>query len=123
MFENNAVTINCEENNKFLDVESESIIRRFLTKQMIRILCLLWNCSLSNKEIADKMNLSSSALSNILQRMKKCEVALLMIEKKKNILFILLLLMQRNMLREYCTLEMLVQLGYSRLENGISINR
>lgn len=63
--------------------ESEALIRRFLTKQMARIMLLLVDHTMTNKEIAEKMDLTSSALSNILQRMKRCEVELLEIYKKE----------------------------------------
>lgn len=82
MVKNNAVQSYYVENKQLLDLDSELIIRRFLTKQMKRILCLLWIHAMSNKEIAEEMKLSSSALSNILQRMKRCEVALLKTERK-----------------------------------------
>lgn len=63
--------------------EAEEVIRRFLTKQMARIMLLLLDHTMTNKEIAEKMDLTSSALSNILQRMKRCEVELLEICKKE----------------------------------------
>lgn len=82
MFENNIAEKKYEENDKFLTPDLELRIRRFLTKQMIRILLLLLNCGMTNKEMAERMKLSSNALSNILQRMKKCEVPLLAVEKR-----------------------------------------
>ncbi|MCI9201393.1 MAG: winged helix-turn-helix transcriptional regulator [Lachnospiraceae bacterium] len=69
-------------NHLALDSEVQSTIRRFITRQMARIMLLLLDHTMTNKEIAERMNLTSSALSNILQRMKKCEVELLSIEKK-----------------------------------------
>lgn len=82
MYENYIVKRHYEENNTLLTSESELIIRRFLTKQMIHILLLLLNCNMTNKEMTEKMGGSSSALSNILGRMKKCEIALLAMEKR-----------------------------------------
>lgn len=69
--------------HSLLTFKNESIIRRFLTKQMVRILLLLLNDTMTNKEIAEQMHLTSSALSNILQRMKKCEIDLITAEKKE----------------------------------------
>lgn len=83
MYKNNIKKSLYEEDNALLTSESELIIRRFLTKQMVYILLLLLNCNMTNKEMAEKMGLSSSAISNILQRMKKCEIELLVIEKKE----------------------------------------
>lgn len=83
MYENNVIKGHYEERDNLLTSESELIIRRFLTKQMVHILLLLLNCNMTNKEMAEKMRLSSSALSNILQRMKKCEIKLLVMEKKE----------------------------------------
>ncbi len=83
MNENYVKKIHYEDNDTLLTAESELIIRRFLTKQMVRILILLLNCNMTNKEMTEKMGLSSSALSNILQRMKKCEIALLLMEKQE----------------------------------------
>ncbi|MBD5474193.1 MAG: winged helix-turn-helix transcriptional regulator [Lachnospiraceae bacterium] len=83
MHENYIKNSHYEEDDVLLTSESELIIRRFLTKQMVQILLLLLNYSMTNKEMAEKMRLSSSALSNILQRMKKCEIELLVMEKKE----------------------------------------
>ena len=69
-------------NHLALDSEVQNTICRFITRQMARIMLLLLDHTMTNKEIAERMNLTSSALSNILQRMKKCEVELLSIEKK-----------------------------------------
>lgn len=82
MYENYVKKSHYEEKDKLLTSESEQIIRRFLTKQMVQVLLLLLYCNMTNKEMAEKMRLSSSALSNILQRMKKCEIELLVMEKK-----------------------------------------
>lgn len=55
---------------------------------MIRLIVLLADSTLTNKELAIKMSLSSSALSGILQRIKKCEIDLLAVRKEdKNILY------------------------------------
>lgn len=83
MLNNSVAQFTYDENKKYLDLDSEFLIRHFLTKQMNRILCLLWNHAMGNKEIAEEMGISSSALSNILQRMKKCEVTLLTAERKE----------------------------------------
>lgn len=82
MYENYLRESRYEENAMLLTSESELIIRRFLTKQMIQILLLLLNCDMTNKEMAEKMGSTSSSLSNILCRMKKCEIALLALVKK-----------------------------------------
>lgn len=83
MYKDNRVPIYYEEDRGILDAESERIIHRFLTKQMICILRLLRTGGMSNKEIAEEMGSSSNALSNILHRMKKCEVKLLLTERKE----------------------------------------
>lgn len=83
MHENYLRNSHYEKHDMLLTSEFELIIRRFLTKQMVNILCLLLNFSMTNKELAEKMGLSSSALSNILQRMKKCEIELLVMEKRE----------------------------------------
>lgn len=69
--------------HSLLTYKNEMIICRFLTKQMVRILLLLLNGTMTNKEIAGQMQLTSSALSNILLRMKKCEIDLITSEKKE----------------------------------------
>lgn len=82
--ENTARSGNMENvSHSLLTDKNELIIRRFLTKQMVRILLLLLNNMMTNKEIAGHMQLTSSALSNILQRMKKCEINLITTEKKE----------------------------------------
>lgn len=88
MYGENAVLSNRIEKTNELSDEKEIILHRSLTKQMIRILLLLLSGTMTNKEIAEKMNLSASALSNILLRMKKCEIELLTITRKdKNVLY------------------------------------
>lgn len=82
----------CADNEKMsvslLTPELEKRLQKFLTKQMRRILCLLLGCIMTNKELADQMGLSSSALSNILLRMKKSEIELLICEKReKSVLY------------------------------------
>ncbi len=83
MYENYVKKSHYEENDTLLTSESVLIIRRFLTKQMIHILLLLLNCNMTNKEMTEKMGSTSSSLSNLLRRMKKCEIALLSMEKKE----------------------------------------
>lgn len=83
MYQNYVKKSNYEENSTLLNSKTELIIRRFLTKQMVHILLLLLNCNMTNKEMSEKMGLSSSALSNILLRIKKCEITLLLMEKKE----------------------------------------
>lgn len=91
--------------HSLLTYENESVIRRFLTKQMVRILLLLLNDMMTNKEIAERMQLTSSALSNILQRMKKSEIELLTTEKKeKYVLYTL-----TPVAREYVTKNLIVR--------------
>lgn len=71
-----------------LTPEKEGILSGFLTKQMLRLIVLLIKGTLTNKELAVRMGLSSSALSNILQRMKKCEIELLVVSREeKNVLY------------------------------------
>lgn len=71
-----------------LTSDKQSIIDSFMTKQMVRIMLLLLDCTMTNKEIAQRMNLTSSALSSILKRMKNCEVDLLAVQKQdKNVLY------------------------------------
>ena len=55
----------------------------FLTKQMCNLILVLGYRILSNKEIAEKMGIKSSALSNILQRMKRSVLPLLCIQKQE----------------------------------------
>jgi len=90
MFGQNAAGEYIENKNRkrLLTPEEEHVISRFLTKQMKRILFLLFDNSMTNKEIAEQMDLSTSALSNILQRMKKCEIQLLtLIKEEKYMLY------------------------------------
>lgn len=82
MYENYVRKSHYEEDNTLLTSESELTIRRFLTKQMIQVLLLLLNCDMTNKEMAEKMGSTSSSLSNLLRRMKICEIALLKLVKK-----------------------------------------
>lgn len=82
MYENYVKKSRYEENGTLLTSESELVIRRFLTKQMIHVLLLLLDCDMTNKEMSEKMKSSSSSLSNLLNRIKKCEIALLSMEKR-----------------------------------------
>ena len=82
MYENYVKKSRYEEKDTLLTSESELIIHRFLTKQMIQVLLLLLNCNMTNKEMTEKMKSSSSSLSNLLKRIKNCEIALLAMEKK-----------------------------------------
>lgn len=82
MYENYIKKKHYEENDTLLTSESELIIRRFLTKQMIQILLMLLNCDMTNKEMAEEMGCTASSLSNLLRRIKNCEIALLTLEKK-----------------------------------------
>lgn len=77
-----------KEDVSLLTPGKEAVISGFLTKQMIRLIVLLADGTLTNKELAVRMGLSSSALSNILQRMKKSEIELLdVIREEKNVLY------------------------------------
>lgn len=105
MAENNIVVKNYEENNTLLTSDLELKIRRFLTKQMIRILLLLLNCDMTNKEMAESMKLSSNALSNILQRMKKCEVPLLETERRDKYLLYSLTPFAREYTEKFFTVK------------------
>lgn len=82
MYENYVKKSRDENRTTLLTSESELIIRRFLTKQMIQVLLLLLNCDMTNKELTEKMGSTSSSLSNLLFRIKKCEIALLELVKK-----------------------------------------
>lgn len=88
MYENYVKKSRYEEKDTLLTSESELIIHRFLTKQMIQVLLLLLNCNMTNKEMTEKMKSSSSSLSNLLKRIKNCEIALLAMEKKINTCYI-----------------------------------
>lgn len=66
-----------EKDDAILTPEIEAALKSFLTKQMIRILLLLFDRELSNKDIADSMGIGSNALGNLLQRMKKSQMELL----------------------------------------------
>lgn len=57
-------------------------LRKFLTKQMCKILLILFHRTLSNKDLAKQMGISSSALSNILQRMKRAQIQLFITSKE-----------------------------------------
>lgn len=75
------------ENGIVLTSDIEELIAAQLTKQMIRILQLLQGDELTNKDLALKMNLTSSALSNILARMKKSDVELLRFQKRDKYIY------------------------------------
>ncbi len=75
--------VNMEKGNAILTPEIEKILENFLTKQMIRILLLLFRKDLSNKEMAYSMGIASNALSNILQRMKQSQIELLKSYRKE----------------------------------------
>lgn len=59
--------------------ESESLhyIKLFITKQMLRLMLLLGDRTLSNKEIAEEMGCKPSALCNLFNRMKGSKIPLL----------------------------------------------
>lgn len=76
MVENSYVL--AEENN---EMEHFHYIDIFVTKQMCNLMLVLNDRTLSNKEIAEEMGVKTSALSNILQRMKRSAVKLLDIHK------------------------------------------
>lgn len=70
-------TIHNVENDRIYDdfvmeVDCQSYLSNFLTKQMCKILIILYFQTLSNKALAKQMGISASALSNILQRIKFC---------------------------------------------------
>ena len=60
----------------------KSYLKKFLTKQMCKILLILFYHTLSNKELAKRMGITANALSNIIQRMKTSQVELFIISKK-----------------------------------------
>lgn len=105
MIEGNMVKNNHEENDKYLTPDLILTIRRFLTKQMVRILLLLLKQDMTNKEMAENMELSSNALSNILQRMKKCEVTLLTMEKRDKYLLYSLTPIAREYTQKFYTVR------------------
>ena len=105
MLENNMSEKYYEENDKYLTPDLELKIRRFLTKQMIRILLLLLNRDMTNKEMAECMKLSSNALSNILQRMKKCEVKLFTTERVDKFLLYSLTPVAREYTEKFYTVK------------------
>lgn len=62
--------------------DDKDYLRKFLTKQMCKILLILFLKTLSNKDLAKQMGISASALSNILQRMKRSQIQLLITNKE-----------------------------------------
>lgn len=64
-----------------LSPEMEEIINSTLTRQCKKVLRELFECRLSNKELAKNIEMSSSALSNILQRIKSSQLGLLVTEQ------------------------------------------
>ena len=76
-----------EYNGSAMEVYYQSYLKNFLTKQMCRILIILFYKKLSNKALAKQMGISASALSNILQRMKRSEIDLFIISKEDKYIF------------------------------------
>lgn len=66
--------------NDILTTDAENAIREFLTKQCIKVLINLFDQRLTNKELAETMQIASNTLSNILQRIKNSQLDLLIVE-------------------------------------------
>lgn len=69
----------CVAENK--EIVLESVEQIVLTRQCNRIILALYNCKLSNKELAENMGISASSLSNSLQKIKNTGLDLLVIEQ------------------------------------------
>ena len=65
-----------------MSMDVQAYLKNFLTKQMCRILLILFFRTLSNKDLALQMGISTSALGNILQRMKKSQIELFITNKE-----------------------------------------
>ncbi len=65
-----------------MSMDVQAYLKNFLTKQMCRILLILFFNTLSNKDLARQMGISTSALGNILQRMKKSQIELFITNKE-----------------------------------------
>ena len=70
-----------------MNLDDKNYLKNFLTKQMCKILLILFFKTLSNKDLAKQMGISTSALSNILQRMKKSQIKLFIINKEDKYIF------------------------------------
>lgn len=99
-------SIHSNENNiEYVGSEIErnnlSYLKTFLTKQMCKILLILFFQTLSNKELAKRMGITTNALSNILQRMKASQVELFVISKKEKFTLYSLTLTAQAYVKEY----------------------
>lgn len=80
-------------------------LKKFLTKQMCKILLILFYHTLSNKELAKRMGITANALSNILQRMKTSQVELFVISKKDKFTLYSLTKKAQVYVKEYLIIE------------------
>lgn len=76
-----------EQDSVSINLDDKNYLEKFLTKQMCKILLILSHKTLSNKELAKRMGLSSSALGSILQRMKKSKIQLLIMDREDRYVF------------------------------------
>lgn len=81
------VVNNGEYDDFAIEEDTRRYLKKFLTKQMCKILIILFSQTLSNKELAEKMGISASALSNILIRMKTSKVKLFNIQREDKYIF------------------------------------
>ncbi|MCM1221064.1 MAG: hypothetical protein NC548_41935 [Lachnospiraceae bacterium] len=83
----------------------QNYLKNFLTKQMCKILVILFYQKLSNKALAKQMGISASALSNILQRMKISEIELFIISRENKHIFYALTPIARAYVKENLIIE------------------
>lgn len=76
-----------EYDSSLMKRDDQNYLKNFLTKQMRKILLILFFKTLSNKDLAKQMGISTSALGNILQRMKKSQIKLLITNKEDKYIF------------------------------------
>lgn len=72
-----------DESIEILTSEIMQYLKKFVTRQMLCFMLLLGARTLSNKEIADGMGCKPSALSNLIDRMKKSKIPLISFVKRE----------------------------------------
>lgn len=76
----------CRENKTDISERQVQILQTFLTKKMCAVLIALLGEELTNKDLAERLEMKTSALANLISRMNKCDVSLFEITKQnKNV--------------------------------------
>lgn len=92
--------VKCE-SKKILTSEIVEYLKKFITRQMLCFMLLLGARTLSNKEIADGMGCKPSALSNLIDRMKKSKIPLISFVRRERYMMYSLTPVALEYIRQY----------------------